>query len=187
MRAHSPRARGVLRERCPRPALRRGGGGPAAPDEPLAPEGAHVLDEREQRLALPGQRVLHARGDLRIGVALHDPLVLESAKAQGERAGADAGKRTLELAEAAASGGEVANHQDGPLLADDVRGGTDRTVLVEGPLGFQVALHEMKYSPGSALAARILAKRRPRRLERGRGIPLDRHQLLDRSRALAVG
>src|SRR2546423_4746831 len=145
MAQHSPRA-GAL--------LRRGGssGGRRDPlaalgEEPLAAETAHVLDEGEQRAPLRRQRVLDARWDLRERLALHDPLLLERTKAQRKRARADPGERALELAEAAAAGGEIADHEHRPLLTDDVRGGANGALLVEGPLGCEVTLHEMKYSP----------------------------------------
>ena len=47
--------------------------------------------------------------------------------------GADAGERTLQLAEAAAPLGEVADHENRPLATDDVRGGTDGTGVVYRP------------------------------------------------------
>src|SRR6476469_10991194 len=53
--------------------------------EPLAAVAAHVLDQRQQRLALVRQRVLDARRDLGKGVAGDDALILERAQAQRER------------------------------------------------------------------------------------------------------
>src|SRR5581483_7913198 len=76
--------------------------------EPLAPVRAHVLDQRNQSLALGGERVLDARRHLREGAPVHDALLLE-------------------LAEAAAPGGEVTDDEDRPLAADQVGGGADRT------------------------------------------------------------
>src|SRR5829696_9342072 len=43
--------------------------------EVLAPIAAHVLDQRQERLALLRQRVLHARRHLGEGVTLDDPLL----------------------------------------------------------------------------------------------------------------
>src|SRR5918997_1148114 len=45
--------------------------------QPLTPERAHVLDQREQRAALRREHVLDARGYLRVGLACHDSLFLE--------------------------------------------------------------------------------------------------------------
>src|SRR2546426_10137530 len=72
--------------------------------EPFAPEAAHVLNQRQERAPLLGERVLDTRRDLGVSLALHDALVLEGPKAKRERARADAGERALELAEAAAAG-----------------------------------------------------------------------------------
>src|SRR5215218_7857491 len=93
--------------------------------EVLTPVAAHVLDERHERLALRRERVLDAGRDLGKGVPLDDALLLQRAKAQREGARADPRERALELAEAAAALGQVANHEDRPLAADDVRGGAD--------------------------------------------------------------
>ena len=48
-----------------------------------------------------------------------------------ERARADAGERALELAEARAALGEIADEQQCPLAADDVGGTADGTALVD--------------------------------------------------------
>src|SRR5581483_2349805 len=91
--------------------------------EPLAPVRAHVLDQRNESLALGGERVLDARRHLREGAPVHDALLLESAQPQRQRPRADARQRALELAEAAAPGGEVTDDEDRPLAADQVGGG----------------------------------------------------------------
>src|SRR3954464_12835836 len=88
--------------------------GLGAGGEPALPVGAHVLDDRQQRQALPGQRVLDARRDLGVGVALDDPLLLQRAQAQGEGARADALQRALELAEPRVALREIANEQQRP-------------------------------------------------------------------------
>ena len=64
---------------------------------------AHVLDQRHQRLALLGQRVLDPRRNLGEGVARDDALLFQRPQAQRERARADPLQRALQLAEAAAS------------------------------------------------------------------------------------
>ena len=80
-----------------------------------------------QRLALGRERVLDPRRHLGIGVALDDALLLERPQPQRQRPRADAGERALELAEAAAALGQIADDEDRPLAADDVRGGADGT------------------------------------------------------------
>ena len=80
--------------------------------------------------ALVGQRVLDPRRDLGECLARHDALLLQRAQAQRERARRDAGQGALELAEARAPLGEITDHQQGPLAADDVRGTADGTVGV---------------------------------------------------------
>ena len=65
-----------------------------------------------------------------IGVALDDPLLLQRPQAQRERARADPLQRALQLAEAAAAVGEVADQQERPLAADDLGGAADGTAGV---------------------------------------------------------
>src|SRR6476469_10118110 len=72
----------------------------SAAEQPANAIGAHVFDQRHQGLALGGQRVLDPGWNLGVGVALDDALLLESAEAEGEGAGADALQGALELAEA---------------------------------------------------------------------------------------
>src|ERR687896_761278 len=95
--------------------------------QPLAPVAAHVLDQRHERLALRRKRVLDPWGHLGEGVALDDALLLERPQAKRQGARADAGQRALQLAEAAAALGQVPDHEDRPLAADDVRSGADGT------------------------------------------------------------
>ena len=64
--------------------------------------------------------------------ALDDRLLLERAKPQREGARGDARQGPLELTEARPAVGEVADHENRPLSADDVRGRADRTGLVDG-------------------------------------------------------
>ena len=58
--------------------------------QPLAAVGAHRLDDRDERAALLGQRVLDARRDLRERLTRDDALLLERPQAQGEGARGDA-------------------------------------------------------------------------------------------------
>ena len=58
--------------------------------QPLAAVDAHRLDDRDQRAALLGQRVLDARRDLGVRLARDDALLLERPQAQRERARRDA-------------------------------------------------------------------------------------------------
>ena len=57
-----------------------------------------VLDQRHQRAALVGQRVLDPRRHLWERLTFDDPLLLERAQAQRQRPRTDAVKRALELA-----------------------------------------------------------------------------------------
>src|SRR4051812_19843647 len=98
--------------------------------EMLAPVLAHVLDQREERLPLVRERVLHARGHLRERVPLHDALLLEGAQPQRQRPGADPGQGALELTEARAPFRQIADHQDRPLTGDDLCGRGDGTARV---------------------------------------------------------
>src|SRR3954451_5996357 len=93
--------------------------------EPLAAVATHVVDQRHERLTLGGERVLHPGRDLRIGVPLDDGLLLERPQPQRQRARADPRQRPLELAEPAPTLGQIADHEDRPLTADDVRGRAD--------------------------------------------------------------
>src|SRR6188472_308595 len=79
-------------------ALGRGG---CLFEEPAGAVAAHVLNQRHQRLALLGQRILDPRRNLGEGVALDDPLLFQSPQAQRERARADPLQRALQLAESA--------------------------------------------------------------------------------------
>src|SRR5437762_3279878 len=95
--------------------------------QPRVAELAHRVDDREERLALPGQLVLDARRRLGVAVPLDDPLLLERAQPLGERPRADAAAGVLELREAAGALGKVVDEQCRPLGADDLGRGGDRT------------------------------------------------------------
>ena len=77
--------------------------------EPAHAVAAHVLDQRHQRLALLGERVLDPRRHLREGVAGDDALGFQRPQAQREGARADPLQRALQLAEAARALGQVAD------------------------------------------------------------------------------
>src|SRR6185295_18943441 len=99
-------------------------------DEPLVPEPAHRVDDREERLALPAQRVVDPTAGAH---PLDDPLLLEDAQSLGERSRADPGARALELGEAAGPFGEVVDDHRRPFGADDVGRTGDRAVgVVDG-------------------------------------------------------
>ena len=85
-----PTRRSRERRRVRRRRARRGVARRALGAQPLLAVGAHVLDQRKQRAALLGERVLDPRRDLGEGVALHDALLLERAQAQREGARRDA-------------------------------------------------------------------------------------------------
>src|SRR5688500_3475680 len=95
--------------------------------EPCLAIGAHVVDQRHERLALVGERVLDARRHLGVRVAFDDAVLLEAAKTKRERSRADSGERPLELAEPLGATREVANDEKGPLAGDDLGGATDGT------------------------------------------------------------
>src|SRR5439155_2693674 len=101
-----------------------------ATQQPTAPVGAHVLDQRNKRATLVGQCVLDPRWDLRVGAALNDALVLERPQAKRKRARADPIERPLQLTEALTSVGQVANHEEGPLAGDDLRATTHWTGIL---------------------------------------------------------
>src|SRR5262245_46696181 len=113
--------------------------------EVLAAVAAHVLDQRHEGLALGRKRVLDARRDLGIGVALNDALLLERAQAQRERARADPRQRALQLTETAAALGQVADDEDRPLATVDVRGCTDGAVWISHIGNASARLHQLKY------------------------------------------
>ena len=100
--------------------------------EPLLSVGAHVIDDRQQRPSLLGQRILHPRRHLGERVTFDDLLLLERPQSQRQRAGADPGQRAFELAEARSSLGQVANEQERPLPAHDLRRPAHRACLVNG-------------------------------------------------------
>src|SRR5271165_1254314 len=100
--------------------------------EPVFAVRAHVVDDRQQRPALLGERVLDARGHLGERVALDDALLLERTQAQRQRARADPRERAFELAEARAPLRQVAHEQQRPLAAHDLRGHTHRACLIDG-------------------------------------------------------
>src|SRR5437763_487421 len=99
-------------------------------DQPGVPEAAHLLDDRQERVALVGQLVLDPRRRFRIAVPRDDALVLEGAEALRKRPRTDAGARVLELREAPRPLREVVDEQRRPFRADDLGAGGDRATLV---------------------------------------------------------
>src|SRR3954453_19516496 len=94
-------------------------------EEPLVPEVAHRVDDRQEATALVREDVLDAGRRLRIAVPLDDAFRLEHAQPLGERPGADAGAGVLELREAPGAFREVVHEERRPLRADDLRTGGD--------------------------------------------------------------
>src|SRR5205814_559495 len=94
--------------------------------EPDVPEAAHLLDDRQERLALLGQLVLDARRRLGVAATGDDVLVLQRAQPVRERPRADSRTGVLELGEAARPLREVVDKHRGPLRAEDLRTGRDR-------------------------------------------------------------
>ena len=99
--------------------------------QPLAPVGAHVLDQRDEGAALAGELIGHPRWHLGEGAALDDPLLLERPQAQRQGAGTDPLEGALELTEPERVIGEVADDEEGPLAGDDLRRPADWTFAVE--------------------------------------------------------
>ena len=112
--------------------------------QPLAAVATHVVDQRDEGLALRGERVLDPGRHLGVGLARDDSLLLERPQPQRQRARADAGERPLELAETATPLCEIADHQDRPLATDDVRGGTDGACGIGHAADFIARLQNMK-------------------------------------------
>ena len=112
---------------------------------------AHAIDDRQQVDPLLGQRVLDARRDLGVGVALDDPVLLERPQAKRQRAGADPRERALELAEAAAPGGEVTHEQQRPLAADQLGRVDDGTRVSNG----MPSLYQLKSPPNRRRRGRL--------------------------------
>src|SRR3954467_6085542 len=106
----------------------RVGGAHAA--KPLGAVRAHAVDDRHERAALLGQRVLDPRRDLGVRAALDDALLLPRAPPQRARARGDAAERALELTEPRAALREVTNDEERPLPADDVGGTADGAVRI---------------------------------------------------------
>ncbi len=98
--------------------------------EPLSPYARMSSISGTQRAALVGERVLDARRHLGKGLTLDDPLFFQRTQAQRQRARADALQRALELAEARAALGEVADDEERPLAADDLCRPADRTRVI---------------------------------------------------------
>ena len=93
----------------------------ALADELALAEGPHAVDQRDECLALFGERVLNLGRHLGIHPAAQHALGLQRAQPLGERLGADAVQRALELAEALGAGDQIADDQQRPLAADDLR------------------------------------------------------------------
>ena len=126
------------------PAVAASAGHALAHAQPLAAVATHVVDQRHEGLALRGERVLDPGRHLGVGVARDDSLLLERPQPQRQRARADAGERPLELAETATPLCEIADHEDRPLAADDVRGGTDGACGIGHAADFIARLQNMK-------------------------------------------
>src|SRR3954447_17857150 len=109
---------------------RRVDAGGARAAEPFGAVRAHAVDDRHERAALLGQRVLDARRDLGVRAALEDALLLQRAQPQRQRARGDAAERALELTEPRTALREVAHDQERPLPADDVGGTADGAVRI---------------------------------------------------------
>src|SRR5204862_3953578 len=89
-------------------------------DEPRVAEAAHLVDDRQKRLALVRQFVLDTRRRLGVAPAHDDALVLESPQPLRERPRADPAARVLALREPARTLREVVHQERRPLRADDL-------------------------------------------------------------------
>ena len=98
--------------------------------QPRVAECAHRCDNRQQSLALLGQRVLDPGGRLGKALAREHGEPLECVESLRERSRADSRAGPFELREAARTLGEVVHDQRGPLGADDLGGAGDRAVSI---------------------------------------------------------
>lgn len=87
----------------------------------------HLIDDGMEILAARRERILGTRRDFRIDLLPDDAMIGQLLEPSCERARADAFERTEELVPALRSGEEIADHEDGPLLPDDIERGFDRT------------------------------------------------------------
>jgi len=118
-----PRLNGAKRQR--RLGARRRKNGAIFAVEPALAKAAHVLDHRQQRATLVGQRILGPWRQLGELLALNNSLLLKLAQAQRKRARADPRQRALKLTEARAALIELTDNKQRPLGADDVSSPTD--------------------------------------------------------------
>lgn len=86
----------------------------------------HLIDDGVEILATRRERVLGARRDFRIDLLPDDAMLGELLEPGCERARADAFERSEELVPALRPGEEIADHEDSPLLPDDIERGFDR-------------------------------------------------------------
>src|ERR671937_663064 len=105
-------------------------GDDVAVQEPAPAVCAHVHDQGDESPPYLGQPVLDPRRYLRVRAALDDAVVLERPQPQRERPGADSLERSLQLAEALASVGQVADHEERPLAGDDLRATSNWTRIL---------------------------------------------------------
>ena len=89
----------------------RSAGCDAVPRAMFLPPRGHRFEDWPEGEAVARKRILHARRHLREGVALDDPLLLQRPQSQRQGPRADPLKRTLQLAEARATIGQVTNEQ----------------------------------------------------------------------------
>src|SRR5438067_7720915 len=89
------------------------------------------LQHRAERPAFCGQDIFGARRVLLVEMAFDDAGFLEPLQPGGQRIGADAGQRMLEILESARPlEQQVAQDQDRPALADDVERAGDRAAHI---------------------------------------------------------
>ena len=106
-----------------------------APGPVVAPAGERAEHGHQLARAL-GQLVVHARRHLAVALARQQAVGDHAVQARAQLLGRDAGQHALELDEAPRAGGEIADDQQRPLVADEVeRAGVGRPLVVGMALG----------------------------------------------------
>src|SRR5262245_50122298 len=96
----------------------------------LSPPGRQRRDDHAELLALGGELVLRARRVLRALAPAHEPVRLHEPQPVGQDVGRDALERAQQVLEPPRPGQQVANHEQGPAVADQLERLRDRAGLV---------------------------------------------------------
>ena len=139
-----------------------------APGPVVAPAGERAEHGHQLARAL-GQLVVHARRHLAVALAGEQAVGHHAVQARAQLLGRDAGQHALQLDEAARAGGQIADDQQRPLVADEVEGAS-----VRRPLVVWMALGGRDWGHyGTSPNRRSLDGRRVGRIARQRGIRFD--------------